>query len=86
MTQRRILTEQESRIVHLTVAIAAAKQQHAGACMDERTRDVTYCSCFWKLVFTGYHKEEPNGDSDKRWDPLFSEGFPILRCLDGSPP
>ena len=86
MTQRRVLTEHESRIAHLAVAIDAAKRQHAEACTDERPRDVAYCSCFWKLVFAGYHKEEPDGDGDKRWDSLFSDGYPVLRSLDGSPP
>jgi hypothetical protein len=86
MPQKRILTEHESRFARLGAAIASAKHLHEGACEDERVRSVTYCSCFWKLVFVGYHGEEPEGDNDKRWDHLFAEGFPILRLLDGSHP
>lgn len=34
---------------------------------------------FWVEVFINFYGQPPSGDTDRKWDKLFSMGFPLLR-------
>jgi len=73
-SQGRHLTQDESR---LKEALFLAASRYTPDPHAAREHDPS----FWKLVYAGYFKKEPQGDDDPLWDALFAAGMPLLRSL-----